>query len=328
LKMGGISCFTIIILGVLGFVGSAAAQLELGFYSKSCPKAEKIVQDFVQQHIHNAPSLAAALIRMHFHDCFVRGCDGSVLVNSTSNNQAEKAATPNLTLRGFDFIDRVKSLLEAECPGIVSCADTLALVARDSIVATGGPFWKVPTGRRDGTISNSSEALADIPAPTSNFTTLQTLFAKNGLDLTDLVLLSGAHTIGVAHCPSFSNRLYNFTGVGDEDPALDSEYAANLKARKCKTPTDNTTHVEMDPGSRKTFDLSYYSHLLKRRGLFQSDAALTTNPTTKSFITQLLQGPLQNFFAQFATSMEKMGRVNVKTGSTGEIRKQCAVVNS
>ncbi|KAE8075744.1 hypothetical protein FH972_014434 [Carpinus fangiana] len=326
--MGGISCFTIIILGVLGFIGSAAAQLELGFYSKSCPKAEKIVQDFVQQHIHNAPSLAAALIRMHFHDCFVRGCDGSVLVNSTSNNQAEKDATPNLTLRGFDFIDRVKSLLEAECPGIVSCADTLALVARDSIVATGGPFWKVPTGRRDGTISNSSEALADIPRPTNNFTTLQTLFANNGLDLTDLVLLSGAHTIGVAHCPSFSNRLYNFTGVGDEDPALDSEYAANLKARKCKTPTDNTTHVEMDPGSRKTFDLSYYSLLLKRRGLFQSDAALTTNPTTNSFITQLLQGPLQNFFAQFATSMEKMGRVNVKTGSTGEIRKQCAVVNS
>jgi peroxidase len=66
----------------------------------------------------------------------MQGCDGSVLVNSTSNNQAEKAATPNLTLRGFDFIDRVKSLLEAECPGIVSCADTLALVARDSIVAT------------------------------------------------------------------------------------------------------------------------------------------------------------------------------------------------
>jgi hypothetical protein len=71
-----------------------------------------------------------------FMFCLMQGCDGSVLVNSTSNNQAEKEATPNLTLRGFDFIDRVKSLLEAECPGIVSCADTLALVARDSIVAT------------------------------------------------------------------------------------------------------------------------------------------------------------------------------------------------
>ena len=139
---------------------------------------------------------------------------------------------------------------------------------------------------------------------------------------------SGAHTIGVSHCSSFSARLYNFTGVGDQDPALDSEYAANLKAKKCPNPNDNTTIVEMDPGSRKTFDLSYYSHLLKRRGLFQSDSALTTNPTTKTFVTQLLQGPIQNFYDEFAKSMEKMGRINVKTGSTGEIRKQCAVVNS
>ncbi|KAF5481097.1 hypothetical protein F2P56_001782 [Juglans regia] len=326
--MGGIRYFAIIIIGVLGFLGSTQAQLQLGFYSKSCPKAEKIIQDFVNKHIHNAPSLAAALIRMHFHDCFVRGCDGSVLLNSTSSNQAEKEGRPNQTLRGFDFIDRVKSLLEAECPGIVSCADTIALVARDSVVAIGGPSWTVPTGRRDGTISLLSEAENNIPPPTSNFTNLQRLFGNQGLDLKDLVLLSGAHTIGVSHCSSISNRLYNFTGVGDQDPALDSEYAANLKARKCTNPNDNTTIIEMDPGSRKTFDLSYYTLLLKRRGLFQSDAALTSNATTKSYITQLLQGRLDNFFAEFAKSMEKMGRVDVKTGSVGEIRKNCAVVNS
>ncbi|KAB1226347.1 Peroxidase 3 [Morella rubra] len=326
--MGRVSYLAIIIFGLLGFVASTQAQLQLGFYSKSCPRAEKIIQNFVNEHIHNAPSLAAALIRMHFHDCFVRGCDASVLVNSTANNQAEKVAPPNLTIRGFDFIDRVKSLLEAECPGIVSCADTIALVARDSIVATGGPFWRVPTGRRDGTISRFSEALANIPSPFSNFTTLQTLFANQGLDLKDLVLLSGAHTIGVSHCSSFTNRLYNFTGKGDQDPALDSEYAANLKTRKCTKPNDNVTIVEMDPGSFRTFDLSYYTLLLKRRGLFQSDAALTTNPTTKSYVTQLLQGPLKNFYAEFALSMEKMGRISVKTGAAGQIRKHCAVVNS
>ncbi|KAG6768648.1 hypothetical protein POTOM_027575 [Populus tomentosa] len=245
-------------------MGSTEAQLQLGFYSSSCPNAERIVQDYVNRHIHNAPSLAAAIIRMHFHDCFVRG----------------------------------------------------------------GPFWRVPTGRRDGTISRSSEALNNIPPPTSNFTNLQRLFANQGLDLKDLVLLSGAHTIGVAHCSSFSNRLYNFTGVGDQDPALDSEYAANLKARKCRSLNDNTTIVEMDPGSFRTFDLSYYSLLLKRRGLFQSDSALTTNSATLSFVNQLLQGPRQNFFGEFANSMEKMGRVNVKTGTTGEIRKHCAFVNS
>ncbi|KAJ7948175.1 Peroxidase [Quillaja saponaria] len=216
-------------------------------------------------------------------------------------NQAEKDAAPNLTLRGFDFIDRLKSQLEAECPGVVSCADIIALAARDSIVTTGGPFWRVPTGRRDGVISRLLEAQNNIPPPFGNFTTLQTLFANHGLDLKDLVLLSGAHTIGVSHCSSFSNRLYNFTGVGDQDPAF---------------------------GHRKTFDLSYYTLVLKRRGLFESDAALLTNSVTSSLITQLLQGSVENFFVEFAKSVEKMGRINVKTGSQGEIRKQCAFVNS
>ncbi|KAL5714496.1 peroxidase [Ranunculus cassubicifolius] len=317
----------IIFFCVLALFGSAVAQLKLGFYDQSCPKAEKIVLDFVKKHIPNAPSLPAALLRMHFHDCFVRGCDASVLLNATTSNPAEKDSPPNLSLRGFGFINSIKSLLEAECPGVVSCSDVLALVARDSVVTTGGPFWNVPTGRRDGSISRSAEALRDIPRPTDNFTTLQTRFAGKGLNVKDLVLLSGAHTIGVAHCSTITNRLYNFTGVGDEDPSLDSEYTTNLKARKCKTPTDNTTIIEMDPGSFKTFDLSYYTLLAKRRGLFNSDAALTTDSTSSAIIKQLVQGTISNFFTEFADSMVKMGQIGIKTGSAGQIRKQCALVN-
>ncbi|KAL9457570.1 hypothetical protein AB3S75_006587 [Citrus x aurantiifolia] len=325
--MGRIDYIGVVFLSLFGVVGLSEAQLQQGFYAKSCPRAEKIVLDYVNKHIHNAPSLAASFLRMHFHDCFVRGCDASVLLNSTGN--PERNAVPNQTLTGasFDFIERVKRLVEDECPGIVSCADILTLVARDSIVATGGPSWKVPTGRRDGRVSIRAEAQNNIPAPTNNFTLLQRSFANQGLDLKDLVLLSGAHTIGVSHCTSVSSRLYNFTGVGDQDPALDSEYAANLKARKCRTPNDNTTLLEMDPGSRKTFDLSYYNLLLKRRGLFVSDASLTTNSFTLSLVKQLLQGSSENFFAEFAKSVEKMGRNKVKTGSEGEIRKRCAFVN-
>ncbi|CAN0914554.1 Peroxidase 3 [Linum grandiflorum] len=317
--------FTLVI--AIFFVASTEAQLQMNFYSQSCPKAEQIVLDYVKKHISNAPSLASPILRMHFHDCFVRGCDASVMINSTSNNTAEKAAAPNLTLRGFNFLDGLKSLLEKECPGVVSCADILALTARDSVALIGGPTWRVPTGRRDGRISNSSEALNAIPPPTSNFTTLQTLFGNVGLDLKDLVLLSAAHTIGISHCNSFSARLYNFTGRGNgQDPALDSEYATKLKM-KCLNTTDNVTIVEMDPGSFRTFDLSYFQLVQKRRGLFQSDAALSTSSTTMSLINQFGSGSIQNFFSEFALSMEKMGRINVKTGSTGEIRRNCAVVN-
>ncbi|XP_060189405.1 peroxidase 3-like isoform X1 [Lycium barbarum] len=329
-KFGYLGNFVLFCI-LLGIVGCGNAQLQLNFYAKSCPQAEKIIQDYVQKHIPNAPSDAAALLRLQFHDCFVRGCDASVLLNFTSStkNQTEKVAVPNQTLRGFSFIDSVKKAVEAECPGVVSCADIVALVARDSVVVTGGPYWNVPTGRRDGRISNASEALANIPPPTSNFSSLQTSFASKGLDLKDLILLSGAHTIGVSHCPSFSSRLYNFTGVwGKQDPSLDRTYAANLKMKKCKSINDNTTIVEMDPGSSSKFDLSYYQLVLKRKGLFQSDAALTTSATAKSYINQLVQGSLQQFNAEFSLAMEKMGRIQVKTGSAGEIRKHCAAVNT
>ncbi|KAL6535889.1 hypothetical protein OROHE_012733 [Orobanche hederae] len=341
--------YTFLLLGLL-LIASTHAKLEMRFYAKSCPKAEKIVKDYVNMHIRNAPSLAAPLLRMHFRDCFVRfiSRDASLLLNSTpsNGNQTEKFAAPNLTLRGFDFIDRVKSRLEAECPGVVSCADITALVARDAINANDGPFWKVPTGRRDGTVSHHLEALTEIPSPTDNFTTLHNHFQNKGLNLRDLVLLSGwevisfsaedsdkevkaesAHTIGVSQCSSFTKLLYNFTGNGDQDPTMDDKYAANLKANKCKS-INSTKIVEMDPGSSRSFDLSYYKLVLKRMGLFESDAALLTSSVTKSYITQIVWGSLDHFYEEFANSMEKMGRIEVKTGSAGEIRRHCAFVNS
>ncbi|KAL5730935.1 peroxidase [Ranunculus cassubicifolius] len=318
----------LVLLCVLALFGPAIAQLKLGYYNKSCPKAEKLVLNYVEKHIPNAPSLAAALLRLQYVDCFVRGCDGSILLNSTLNNQAEKDSPINIGLRGFGLIDEVKKLLETECPGIVSCADIIALVARDSIVTTGGPSWNVSTGRRDGTISNSTEAMINLPPPTENFFSLENRWLRKGLSTKDLVVLSGAHTIGVAHCSSIVNRLYNFTGDGDVDPSLDSEYADNLRARKCTTPTDTTTLIEMDPGSSKTFDLSYYRLLGKRRGLFQSDDELTVDFTSRMFITQLLQGTLPNFFMEFGRSMENMGRIGVLTGSAGQIRKHCARINT
>ncbi|CAN6890376.1 unnamed protein product [Brassica oleracea] len=99
---------------------------------------------------------------MHFHDCFVRGCDGSVLLKSP-NRDAERDAPPNLTLRGYEVVDAAKSALERKCPGVVSCADVLALVAVDAVAVIRGPWWPVPLGRRDGRVSRLSEA--NLPSP-------------------------------------------------------------------------------------------------------------------------------------------------------------------
>lgn len=308
---------------------AASAQLDVKFYSQSCPSVEDVVRKEMVRALAAAPSLAGPLLRMHFHDCFVRGCDGSVLLDSTAGNTAEKDAKPNLTLRGFGLIERVKAAVEAACPDTVSCADVLALMARDAVWLSKGPFWAVPLGRRDGRVSISNET-DQLPPPSGNFTELTQLFAAKSLDTKDLVVLSAGHTIGTSHCFSFSDRLYNFTGMDnarDTDPTLDPLYMARLRG-KCPSLDDNTTLVEMDPGSFKTFDLSYYGHVARRRGLFHSDGALLTDPFTRAYVLRHAGGAYrEEFFADFAASMVKMGSVEVLTGTQGEIRKKCSVVN-
>ncbi|XP_011100419.1 peroxidase 27-like [Sesamum indicum] len=317
----------LVILVLLGIFNICNAQgLKLGFYKKTCPPAEAIVKRETARIISVAPTLAAPLLRMHLLPRILRGgCDGSVLLNSTGNNQAEKDAFPNLSLRGFGSIDRVKSAVEKKCPGVVSCADILALVARDAVSLLNGPFWPVPLGRRDGRVSNSSEALANLPPPSFNITQLKSSFASKGLSTKDLVVLSGSHTIGTSHCSSFTSRLYNFTGRGDSDPSLDSNYVAQLK-RKCSA-TDTTTLVEMDPGSFKTFDEGYYTLVTKRRGLFTSDSALLDDGETRAYVRRQATFKGSTFLKDFAKSMVKMGKIGVLTGNQGEIRRRCAFVN-
>ncbi|CAM0913512.1 unnamed protein product [Alopecurus aequalis] len=316
---------------VLAASSAAVAQLEIGFYSKTCPQVEKIVREEMVKIIAAAPSLAGPLLRLHFHDCFVRGCDASVLLDSTKGNVAEKDAKPNKSLRGFGSVERVKAKLEAACPGIVSCADVLTLMSRDAVVLAKGPNWPVALGRRDGKASSATEASVELPPANGDVPLLAKIFASKGLNLKDLVVLSGAHTLGTAHCPSFADRLYNATGkdgaYGLVDPSLDSEYADKLKL-KCKSLDDRSMISEMDPGSYKTFDTSYYGHLAKRRGLFRSDAALLTDATTRNYVQRIATGKFDaEFFRDFSESMIKMGNVGVLTGAEGEIRKKCYVLN-
>ncbi|BBN06630.1 peroxidase [Marchantia polymorpha subsp. ruderalis] len=316
---------SVAILALLSLVAVGQAQLSTTFYSKSCPAALSIVSKQVNSIFAANPNLAGGLQRLHFHDCFVRGCDASVLLVSSSSTNQEIDAPPNKnSLRGFQQIDQVKSALEAACPGVVSCADILAIVARDATVKAGGPTWPVLLGRRDGTVSLASEALAALPSPSMNLGQLIQNFAAVGLNASDMIVLSGAHTFGRAHCGPILNRLYNFNGVhGQIDASMDSSLAANLK-KQCP-PNDVTTIITMD-SSPNVFDRTYFKQVIARGGLFTSDAVLATDSRTLAQATRLAQ-PGSSFFEDFAAAMVKMSKIHVLTGSQGEIRKKCSVKN-
>nr|XP_043626048.1 peroxidase 24-like [Erigeron canadensis] len=186
-------------------------------------------------------------------------------------------------------------------------------------------MWPVYTGRKDGKVSLASEVGANLPSANANFTTLLTQFRVKGLDLNDLVTLSGAHTIGNSRCVLVARRLYNFTGVGDADPSLDAAYAQQLR-KICPNPQNPATILEMDPKSSLSFDSNYYRSVNQHKGLFVSDATLLTNQRSV-LLSKVMEKP-EVFFAQFAESMVRMGAIELLTGRQGEVRKNCRVVNS
>lgn len=305
------------------------SQLTTDFYNSSCPSLLKIVRREVKKALMNEMRMGGSLLRLHFHDCFVNGCDGSILLDG--GDDVEKSALPNLnSVRGFDVIDTIKSSVESACNGVVSCADIVAIAARDSVLLSGGPSWSVLLGRRDGTVSNGSLANQVLPSPFDPLDSIVTKFANVGLNLTDVVSLSGAHTIGRSRCVFFSNRLSNFSGTGAPDSTLDSTMLTDLQ-NLCPQNGDGNTTAVLDRNSSDLFDNHYFKNLLSGKGILSSDQILFSSDAANSTTKPLVQSYSNNaalFFVDFVNSMIKMGNINPKTGSDGEIRKNCRVINS
>ncbi|KAJ7944126.1 Peroxidase [Quillaja saponaria] len=301
-------------------VFSPGNALSLNYYEKTCPDAELIIANTVKKEFASDKTVPAAILRMHFHDCFIRGCDASVLLNSKGNTKAEKDGPPNVSLHAFYVIDNAKKAVEASCPGVVSCADILALAARDAIYLSGGPSWDVPKGRKDGRTSKASETI-QLPAPTFNISQLQQSFSQRGLSMEDLVALSGGHTLGFSHCSSFKNRIHNFNATHDVDPSMHPSFAASLKSI-CPVKTNaKNAGTTMDPSST-TFDNTYYKLILKKKSLFSSDQALLDTPKTKDLVTKFASSK-EAFSKAFVNSMIKMSSIN----GGQEVRKDCREVN-
>ncbi|XP_059294077.1 peroxidase 31 [Lycium ferocissimum] len=297
------------------------SPLNTAYYTKSCPRFEQIMQETTTNKQITSPTTAAATLRLFFHDCFVGGCDSSVLISSTPFNKAERDAEINLSLPGdgFDVITRAKTALELTCPGVVSCSDILAVAARNLVVQTGGPFYQVKLGRKDSFVSKADSVEGNLPRPTMPMDQMIKIFESKGFTVQEMVALSGAHTIGFSHCKEFSSNL--------SDPSYNPRFAQALRNACGNYQKDPTLSVFNDVMSPNKFDNMYYQNLPKGLGLLSSDRGLFSDPRTKIFVEEYIRD--QNvFFKAFGSAMQKLSEHGVKFGKHGEIRHRCDAFNN
>ncbi|CAN8302225.1 unnamed protein product [Cochlearia groenlandica] len=310
------------VFAVFAIAKHTEAALDAHYYDRSCPAAEKIILEAVKNATLFDPKVPARLLRMFFHDCFIRGCDASILLDSTQTTQAEKDGPPNISVRSFYVIEDAKTKLERACPRTVSCADIIAIAARDVVTLSGGPSWNVLKGRKDGTVSRANETI-NLPAPTFNVSQLIQSFAARGLSVKDMVTLSGGHTLGFSHCSSFEARLQNFSKLHDVDPSMNFAFAQTLKSQCPRFNRGNNAGTVLD-STASVFDNDYYKQILSRKGVFGSDQALLGDYRTK-WIVETYARDQKAFFREFAASMVKLGNFGVK--ETGQVRVNSRFVN-
>ncbi|KAL3752307.1 hypothetical protein ACJRO7_013027 [Eucalyptus globulus] len=304
LRAGAALGLALIGLVLASLSGSCHGALQVGFYNGKCrvSDVEAIVAGVVAARFSKDPTIAPALLRMQFHDCFVTGCDASILLDGKSS---EKTAPPNLSVKGYDVIDSAKAAVEAICPGVVSCADIIVMATRDAVSLSGGGRYRVETGRKDGLVSLASNV--NLPPPSISVNDSIAAFAQKGLTVSDMVLLLGGHTIGIAHCSLFQDRLYNYQNTRKPDPTMDPSLASALRST-CPNKQTNVDNIQ----------------ILARRGILQIDQEIALDRQTKD-IVGAIAGRL-DFSTRFGQAMVKLG--TLQNGAPGEIRQSCRAINT
>ncbi|KGN58950.1 peroxidase 21 [Cucumis sativus] len=313
----------LLLLVLFQLFNSGRGQLQLNYYAKSCPKAEEIIKQQVIDLYYEHGNTAVSWLRNLFHDCIVKSCDASLLLETVVGVESEKDSSRSFGMRNFKYVNKIKAAVEKECPLTVSCADIVALSARDGIVMLKGPHIDLKTGRKDSKMSYSNMVEELVPQHNASLVNVLSRFNSIGIDTEATVALLGSHSVGRVHCVNLVERLYPTV-----DPTIDPEYAKYLKMR-CPTPTPDPNGVLYSRNDRETtmiLDNMYYSNVLKHKGLLIVDQELVSNPLTLPYVKKFAADNLY-FHAQFSRGIRLLSENNPLTGDQGEVRKDCRFVN-
>ncbi|KAH9735326.1 peroxidase 21 [Citrus sinensis] len=306
--------FFFLLLPLLLQFYSGMSELQFNYYAQSCPKAEEIIKQQVVQLYYKHGNTAVSWVRNLFHDCAVKSCDASLLLETVTGVASEQASERSFGMRNFKYVSTIKAALEAECPLKVSCADIVALSAREGIVMLGGPRIPIKTGRRDSRVSYLAEVEKFIPNHNDSIATALSVFNSIGIDDEGVVALYGAHSVGRVHCANLVHRLYPTV-----DPTLNPVYAEYLKGR-CPTPDPDPDAVVYARNDRETpmiLDNNYYKNIINHKGLLIVDQQLASDPRTTPFV-QKMAADNSYFHEQFSRAIALLSENNPLTGDQGE----------
>ncbi|THU64304.1 hypothetical protein C4D60_Mb01t25040 [Musa balbisiana] len=231
-------------------MGVCRSQLSTNFYANSCPAVFRVVRRQLLSALRNDTRMAASLLRLHFHDCFVNGCDGSVLLDGSDS---EKLAGPNRNSA------RANQTGADDLPSPFDSIDTII----DKFVAV---------GLNTTDVVSLSVARFLLHSP-----------------LTDCTACAGGHTIGRARCVTFSGRLYDFSEDSSVDPTLDPSMATELQTLCPQSGGDGNATAPLDRNSTYAFDNHYFKNLVEQKGLLSSDQGLFSSDEGEAATKALVQ---------------------------------------
>ncbi|EMS59252.1 Peroxidase 4 [Triticum urartu] len=305
------------------FAGSEGAYLTPKFYDRRCPGLPGIVRAAMTQAVAAEPRMGASILRLFFHDCFVNGCDASILLDDTANFTGEKNAGPNAnSVRGYDVIDTIKAQVDAACKATLQGHRLLRRHRRPRRTGQRQPARRadvdVRGGRRDARNASQSAANSNLPSPASSLAGLITTFGNKGLTPRDMTALSGAHSLGQARCATFRDRIYN-------DTTIDPKFAA-LRKLTCPQTGGDAALAPIDVSTPTWFDTTYYDNLVNKQGLFHSDQELYNGGSQDIMVKVYMRNP-DTFAMDFGKAMVKMGSLMPSADTPTEIRLDCKKIN-